>query len=72
MSSEAISEVKQYTILNHHVDNFRCKEVYSEYVSLDENQHLCAGNMDGRGGTCVGDSGEIEILHKQFIMSSNR
>lgn len=32
---------------------FRCEEVYSDFVSLHQNQHLCAGNMDGRGGTCV-------------------
>ncbi|CRK92366.1 CLUMA_CG005929, isoform A [Clunio marinus] len=35
----------------------RCEEVYSDFVSLHQNQHLCAGNMDGKGGTCVGDSG---------------
>lgn len=35
----------------------RCEEVYSDFVALHHNQHLCAGNMDGRGGTCVGDSG---------------
>lgn len=33
---------------------FRCEEVYSDFVSLHQSQHLCAGNMDGRGGTCVG------------------
>ena len=36
---------------------FRCEEVYSDFVSLHESQHLCAGNMNGKGGTCVGDSG---------------
>lgn len=35
----------------------RCEEVYSDFVSLHQSQHLCAGNMNGKGGTCVGDSG---------------
>ncbi|CAO1420929.1 unnamed protein product [Diamesa serratosioi] len=35
----------------------RCEEVYSGYVSLHTSQHLCAGNLNGKGGTCVGDSG---------------
>lgn len=41
----------------HLISHFRCEEVYSDFVSLHQSQHLCAGNMDGRGGTCVGDSG---------------
>ncbi|KAG5671727.1 hypothetical protein PVAND_001907 [Polypedilum vanderplanki] len=35
----------------------RCEEVYSNYVSLNNAQHLCAGRLDGSGGSCIGDSG---------------
>jgi secreted trypsin-like serine protease len=56
---------QSFPSLKHNLPNFilqlfsvnRCEEVYSDFVSLHQNQHLCAGNMDGRGGTCVGDSG---------------
>ena len=36
---------------------FRCEEAYSGYVSLNTAQHLCAGRLDGSGGSCIGDSG---------------
>ncbi|XP_070507029.1 uncharacterized protein [Chironomus tepperi] len=35
----------------------QCDDVYSGYVSLNNAQHLCAGRLDGTGGSCIGDSG---------------
>lgn len=32
----------------------RCEDVYSGYVSLHTAQHLCAGRLDGGGGSCIG------------------
>ncbi|XP_055322952.1 ovochymase isoform X1 [Sitodiplosis mosellana] len=37
-------------------DNERCQEVYGEHVNIHEG-HLCGGAINGKGGTCVGDSG---------------
>uniref|UniRef100_A0A182QNH8 Peptidase S1 domain-containing protein n=1 Tax=Anopheles farauti TaxID=69004 RepID=A0A182QNH8_9DIPT len=34
----------------------KCEEAYGEFIKLHRG-HLCAGNLDGTGGTCVGDSG---------------
>ncbi|KAL7024341.1 hypothetical protein ACKWTF_013000 [Chironomus riparius] len=38
-------------------DMQQCDDVYSGYVSLNNAQHLCAGRLDGSGGSCIGDSG---------------
>lgn len=38
-----------------------CEDVY-ESVRLNKNQHLCAGNLNGSSGACVGDSGGGNIL----------
>uniref|UniRef100_A0AAG5CN93 Peptidase S1 domain-containing protein n=2 Tax=Anopheles TaxID=7164 RepID=A0AAG5CN93_ANOAO len=34
----------------------KCEEAYGDFIKLHRG-HLCAGNLDGAGGTCVGDSG---------------
>ncbi|EDS25864.1 conserved hypothetical protein [Culex quinquefasciatus] len=34
----------------------KCEEAYGDFIKLHRG-HLCAGNLDGTGGTCVGDSG---------------
>ncbi|XP_055588277.1 uncharacterized protein LOC129740594 isoform X2 [Uranotaenia lowii] len=34
----------------------KCEEAYGDFIKLHRG-HLCAGNVDGTGGTCVGDSG---------------
>ncbi|XP_037943998.1 uncharacterized protein LOC119676812 [Teleopsis dalmanni] len=34
----------------------RCKEAYGSFVKIHRG-HLCAGQLNGKGGTCVGDSG---------------
>ncbi|XP_063703836.1 uncharacterized protein LOC134833450 [Culicoides brevitarsis] len=36
--------------------NDRCDDVYSSFLKLHRG-HLCAGNLNKEGGTCVGDSG---------------
>jgi len=38
------------------VDNQRCQDIYGSHVKI-HNGHLCAGNVSGKGGTCIGDSG---------------
>ncbi|XP_055847873.1 uncharacterized protein LOC129913298 isoform X2 [Episyrphus balteatus] len=38
----------------HH--NGRCKDAYGSFVKIHRG-HLCAGKLNGKGGTCVGDSG---------------
>lgn len=30
----------------------RCEEAYGDFIKLHRG-HLCAGNLDGAGGTCV-------------------
>uniref|UniRef100_A0A1I8NR22 Peptidase S1 domain-containing protein n=2 Tax=Stomoxys calcitrans TaxID=35570 RepID=A0A1I8NR22_STOCA len=37
-------------------NNRRCKEAYGSFVRIHRG-HLCAGKLNGKGGTCVGDSG---------------
>ncbi|XP_075144558.1 trypsin-1 [Haematobia irritans] len=37
-------------------NNRRCKEAYGTFVRIHKG-HLCAGKLNGKGGTCVGDSG---------------
>ncbi|XP_058837451.1 uncharacterized protein LOC131693553, partial [Topomyia yanbarensis] len=34
----------------------KCEKAYGDFIKLHRG-HLCAGNLDGTGGTCVGDSG---------------
>ncbi|XP_058458583.1 uncharacterized protein LOC131435087 [Malaya genurostris] len=34
----------------------KCEKAYGDFIRLHRG-HLCAGNLDGTGGTCVGDSG---------------
>ncbi|XP_055617376.1 uncharacterized protein LOC129762839 [Toxorhynchites rutilus septentrionalis] len=34
----------------------KCQQAYGDFIKLHRG-HLCAGNLDGTGGTCVGDSG---------------
>lgn len=34
----------------------RCKDAYGSFVNI-HGGHLCAGKLNGEGGTCVGDSG---------------
>ncbi|BFF92734.1 transmembrane protease serine 7 [Drosophila madeirensis] len=36
--------------------NGRCKDAYGSFVNI-HGGHLCAGKLNGEGGTCVGDSG---------------
>ncbi|XP_062123738.1 transmembrane protease serine 11C [Drosophila sulfurigaster albostrigata] len=36
--------------------NRRCKDAYGSFVNI-HGGHLCAGQLNGQGGTCVGDSG---------------
>ncbi|XP_068155740.1 trypsin-1 [Drosophila tropicalis] len=36
--------------------NRRCKDAYGSFVNI-HGGHLCAGKLNGKGGTCVGDSG---------------
>lgn len=44
----------------------RCESVYNDFVRLNRNQHLCAGNLNGSSGACVGDSGGGK---KKFLLS---
>ncbi|XP_073817736.1 trypsin-1 [Musca autumnalis] len=37
-------------------NNRRCKDAYGTFVRIHRG-HLCAGKLNGKGGTCVGDSG---------------
>ncbi|XP_037817516.1 trypsin-1 [Lucilia sericata] len=37
-------------------NNRRCREAYGSFVKIHRG-HLCAGKLNGKGGTCVGDSG---------------
>lgn len=34
----------------------RCRDAYGSFVNI-HGGHLCAGQLNGQGGTCVGDSG---------------
>ncbi|EDV94327.1 GH20242 [Drosophila grimshawi] len=36
--------------------NHRCRDAYGSFVNIHDG-HLCAGQLNGEGGTCVGDSG---------------
>ncbi|XP_030573729.1 uncharacterized protein LOC115771960 [Drosophila novamexicana] len=36
--------------------NGRCRDAYGSFVKIHSG-HLCAGHLNGEGGTCVGDSG---------------
>ncbi|EDV48811.1 transmembrane protease serine 9 [Drosophila erecta] len=36
--------------------NGRCRDAYGSFVNI-HGGHLCAGKLNGEGGTCVGDSG---------------
>ncbi|XP_055381440.1 GATA zinc finger domain-containing protein 10 [Condylostylus longicornis] len=36
--------------------NSRCRDAYGSFVKIHKG-HLCAGKLNGKGGTCVGDSG---------------
>ncbi|XP_064550162.1 chymotrypsinogen B [Drosophila montana] len=36
--------------------NGRCRDAYGSFVKIHSG-HLCAGQLNGEGGTCVGDSG---------------
>ncbi|KAL5284960.1 hypothetical protein ACFFRR_006964 [Megaselia abdita] len=37
-------------------NNIRCHDAYGSFVRIHKG-HLCAGKLNGKGGTCVGDSG---------------
>ncbi|XP_030370393.1 transmembrane protease serine 3 [Scaptodrosophila lebanonensis] len=45
--------LKTHVPLHH---NRRCKDAYGSFVNIHSG-HLCAGKLNGEGGTCVGDSG---------------
>lgn len=48
--------------------DFRCQDVYGSHVNI-HNGHLCAGNINGKGGTCIGMHTSVRCYHSLILFS---